>query len=54
MAAAAAAPATLEEELLVRLDAWMAHHPTAANIVAWISVVTLMFLVAYATVASSI
>lgn len=49
-----AAPATLEEELLARLDAWMAHHPTTASIVAGVNVVALTFLTAYAVVASSI
>ncbi|WP_350246459.1 hypothetical protein RBB84_18955 [Rhodococcus sp. D-6] len=45
---------TLEEELLARLDTWMAHHPTSASIVAGGSVVALMFLAAYAVVVSSI
>ncbi|WP_072814608.1 hypothetical protein [Rhodococcus zopfii] len=48
------APATLEDELLARLDEWMAHHPTAASIVAGVSGVALTFLIAYAVVASSI
>ncbi|MEZ5157511.1 MAG: hypothetical protein R2687_01635 [Candidatus Nanopelagicales bacterium] len=45
---------TLEEELLARLDKWMAHHPTSASIVAGVSVVALMFLALYAVVASSV
>lgn len=49
-----AAPATLEDELLAGLDVWMARHPTAASIVAGVSVVALTFLTAYAVVVSSI
>lgn len=48
------APATLEEELLARLDAWMAHHPTTSSIVAGVSGVAMTFLSVYAVVVSSI
>lgn len=45
---------TLEEQLLVRLDEWMAHHPTAANILAGASIATFIAVTAGAVVVSSI
>jgi len=50
----AAVTVTLEEELLARLDVWMADHPTAANVLAGVSVVALILVIIYAVVASSI
>lgn len=45
---------TLEEELLARLDAWMARHPVASTVLAGASAAAMILIAAVALVASCI